>query len=104
MSQVSTTSRFGETGCRGFAGSGRSDRERTFQSALRHSRRVRMLRIAIPVGAAIVLLVLVLAIWLNPLRLIAKLPKEIRQSGHLGHQDHHGAAAHVGLYARLAGL
>ena len=76
MSQVSTTSRFGETGSRGFAGSGRSDRERTFQSARRHSRRVRMLRMAIPAGAAIVLLVIMFAIWLNPLRLIAKLPKE----------------------------
>jgi lipopolysaccharide export system protein LptC len=73
MSHVSTTSRFGETGSRGFVG---TDRAQLFDSAVRHSRRVRLMRIAIPTGVTLVLLMLVLATWFNPLRLIAKLPKE----------------------------
>jgi lipopolysaccharide export system protein LptC len=77
MSRLSTTSQFGETGARGFVGSGRVDRERMFHDALRHSRRVRVLRIAIPAGVILVLLGLFAASWFNPLRLIAKLPKEL---------------------------
>jgi len=73
MSHVSTTSRFGETGSRGFVG---TDRAQGFKAAVRHSRRVRLMRVAIPAGVAVVLLGLVLATWFNPLRLIAKLPKE----------------------------
>jgi lipopolysaccharide export system protein LptC len=74
MSHVSTTSRFGETGSRGFVG---TDRAQRFETAVRHSRRVRLMRVAIPAGVAVVLLVLVLVTWFNPLRLIAKLPKEL---------------------------
>jgi lipopolysaccharide export system protein LptC len=74
MSHVSTTSRFGETGSRGFVG---TDRAPVFRSAVRHSRRVRLLRIAIPIGVLVVLLMLVLATYFNPMRLIAKLPKEL---------------------------
>ena len=57
MSHVSTTSRLGETGSRGFTAAGRSDREQMFRLAVRHSRRVRMLRIAIPAGLTGMLLV-----------------------------------------------
>ena len=74
MSHVSTTSRFGETGSRGFVG---TDRAQVFKTAVRHSHRVRLMRIAIPVGVLVVLLVLVLATYFNPMRLIAKLPKEL---------------------------
>jgi lipopolysaccharide export system protein LptC len=77
MSHLSATSRLGEGGFRGFADSGRSDREGIFHDALRHSRRVRIMRIAIPAGVILVLLGLLAASWFNPLRLIVKLPKEL---------------------------
>lgn len=61
-----------------FAGAGRKRDARIFRAARRHSRGVRLLRIAIPlcivlavgaVGAA--------TIWFNPLRALAKLPVDV---------------------------
>jgi len=53
--------------------SSRADLDRVFRSATRHSVRVRLLRIAVPVGVAVAVAALGLAAWFNPLRLL-KLP------------------------------
>jgi len=52
----------------------RGDSERAFRSARRHSRSVRMLRIAIPIAVAVALIGVSLVTYFNPLRLLAKLP------------------------------
>lgn len=55
--------------------SGRSDGARVFRKAARHSRRVRMIRIALPAALAVGALVTTLAVtWFDPLRALAKLP------------------------------
>jgi lipopolysaccharide export system protein LptC len=51
----------------------RADFDRAFRTAARHSNRVRLLRVALPVTMVFVVLAVALAAWLNPLRLI-KLP------------------------------
>ena len=48
--------------------------DRPFLAARRHSRVVRILRIAIPATVSVVLLVLALITYLNPLRMLTKLP------------------------------
>jgi len=53
--------------------SSRSDLSRAFRIARRHSRRVRLLRIAIPTFAVLLGLGLAAA-WFDPLRIVAKLP------------------------------
>jgi len=55
----------------------RGDAERAFLAARRHSRLVRILRIAIPGVVAFALVVIILATYLNPLRMLAKLPINI---------------------------
>ena len=55
----------------------RGDSERAFRAARRHSRVVRALRIAIPAFVGVVALVVVLAIYFNPLRMLAKLPVNV---------------------------
>ena len=55
----------------------RGDSERTFRSARRHSRFVRLLRISIPAGVVVVCIGLFLATYFNPLRLIGKLPIDV---------------------------
>jgi lipopolysaccharide export system protein LptC len=55
----------------------RGDTERAFLAARRHSRLVRILRIVIPGTVAFVLAVIVLVTYLNPLRMLAKLPINI---------------------------
>jgi lipopolysaccharide export system protein LptC len=52
----------------------RGDSERAFRSARRHSRTVRMLRIAIPLAVVLGLTGVSLINYFNPLRLLAKLP------------------------------
>ena len=59
-----------------FAGGG--DRTRAFRSAARHSRHVRFFRRAIPVTLVGVLVALAAAAYLQPLRLLAKLPIDPR--------------------------
>jgi lipopolysaccharide export system protein LptC len=53
---------------------GRGDAERTFRAARRHSRLVRFMRITVPVGVAAGLIIIALMTYLNPLRMLAKLP------------------------------
>ena len=57
---------------------GRRDSERVFRAARRHSRRVRVLRLAVP-GAVVATLVAAIAISMisNPLRMLSKMPIDI---------------------------
>jgi len=64
----------GDAATHGWTAGTRPGLERTFRSAARHSRLVRLLRVGIPILVVVGLVGLVLATWLNPLRLIAKLP------------------------------
>jgi len=58
---------------------GRPDGAPTFRRALRHSRRVRFLRVAVPVGLGVLVLGLALSTWLDPMRILERLP--IRAEG-----------------------
>src|SRR4249919_2790517 len=53
---------------------GRGDSERAFKAARRHSRVVRMLRIAVPASVGLLVVIVVLVTYLNPLRMLARLP------------------------------
>jgi lipopolysaccharide export system protein LptC len=53
---------------------GRGGAERTFRSARRHSRLVRVLRVAVPAFVAVAALVIFLMTYFNPLRMLTKLP------------------------------
>jgi len=55
----------------------RGDSDRAFRSARRHSRLVRVLRIAIPAVVIVGLVVITLMTYFNPLRMLAKLPINI---------------------------
>ena len=59
---------------RAFRASQRSDHARRFRDAARHSRRVRLLRVGLPVAAVLGCLVLALVSWFNPLSMLSKLP------------------------------
>jgi lipopolysaccharide export system protein LptC len=56
---------------------GRGDNERAFRAARRHSRVVRVLRVAIPLVVALGFTGVFLVAYLNPLRMLAKLPAEL---------------------------
>lgn len=53
---------------------GRSDGERVFRAAARHSRFVRFLRKAIPASILAIVTILIVAMFFNPFRLIASFP------------------------------
>jgi lipopolysaccharide export system protein LptC len=59
---------------RNYEASARVDSDRQFRAASRHSRRVRLLRWAVPTSIVLLLAIIVLATWFNPLRMLAKLP------------------------------
>ena len=59
-----------ELGGRGFTAPGQPDSQKVFLQAQRHSRLVRVLRIAVPVGATVMLAAIVLISWLDPLRIL----------------------------------
>jgi lipopolysaccharide export system protein LptC len=61
----------------GFQARGHSDRAQVFRRAMRHSRLVRMLRVAIPVTALVFGAVYVFGMWLQPLHMLARLPKDL---------------------------
>jgi lipopolysaccharide export system protein LptC len=63
-----------ETGSHGIAISERRDQARAFRLAARHSRRVRLLRKAIPIVIALILSATLLFAWIDPLRVLVKLP------------------------------
>lgn len=54
-----------------------SESDRAFRGAARHSRRVRFLRRAVPVGIGVGLLAIGLTTFLNPLRFVYKLPNDL---------------------------
>jgi lipopolysaccharide export system protein LptC len=66
-----------EWGTRGLAAADRPANDGKFRRARRHSRRVRLLRIAIPIILAIGLGVTTFAIWFNPLRMLSELPSGV---------------------------
>ena len=55
----------------------RGDSERAFRAARRHSRVVRILRIAIPLAVVLGLTGISLVTYFNPLRMLAKLPIDV---------------------------
>jgi lipopolysaccharide export system protein LptC len=55
----------------------RGDSERAFRAARRHSRVMRILRVAVPVAVVAGTVVIVLITYFNPLRMFAKLPVDI---------------------------
>ncbi len=55
----------------------RGDSDRAFRAARRHSRLVRVLRIAIPISVVSVLAIMFLMTYFNPLRVLTKLPIDI---------------------------
>jgi lipopolysaccharide export system protein LptC len=55
-------------------GRGGTDSARVFRRAMRHSRRVRVLRVVVPACLALLLAGLTLATWLDPMRLLKRLP------------------------------
>jgi len=76
MSRV-ITARTDQDATRAYWTTSRGDAERAFNSARRHSRLVRILRIAIPASVSLVLIIIVLVTYLNPLRMLARLPINI---------------------------
>lgn len=67
------TSMVDERGARGYTASW-PDNHAIFMRAQRHSRVVRVLRVAVPVGAVLLLAVISLISWLDPIRMLARLP------------------------------
>jgi lipopolysaccharide export system protein LptC len=59
---------------RAFKASHRGDHARRFRAAARHSRRVRLLRVGLPVAAVLGCLALAVVSWFNPLRMLSRLP------------------------------
>ena len=76
-----------------------SGRERAFRVASRHSRLVRRLRMAIPIGVGGVLAFYVLASFFNPFNALSRLPSSIKLQ-HLGHEDHDGSAETCRVHPR----
>jgi lipopolysaccharide export system protein LptC len=56
---------------------GRADGDRAFRAARRHSRAVRILRVAIPIAVVLGSTCIFLVTYFNPLRILAKLPIDI---------------------------
>lgn len=77
MNQLPTASALDDRTARDYVGAGRPDSEQTFDRAMRHSRHVRLLRVALPISLATLLVGLGLATWLDPLRILYRLPAEV---------------------------
>jgi lipopolysaccharide export system protein LptC len=58
----------------GWVGFSRPGLDRAFRGARRHSRLVRLLRVAVPALVAVAVVALAAATWFSPTRLLAKLP------------------------------
>jgi lipopolysaccharide export system protein LptC len=75
MSQQSTTSTVNALGGPGIAAATRLDNAPVFLRAMRHSRRVRAMRWAVPAGLAVLLLIVTVMSYFDPMRVIlARLP------------------------------
>jgi lipopolysaccharide export system protein LptC len=75
--QLTTANATDEWETRGFAATDRLAVDVKFRRARRHSRRVRLLRIAIPVVLAIGIGATTFVIWFNPLRMLSNLPSSV---------------------------
>ena len=60
-----------------FQARGQSDRARTFRRAMRHSRLVHLLRVAVPAAVVIGAGVIGMGMWLKPLQILAGLPRDM---------------------------
>jgi lipopolysaccharide export system protein LptC len=76
MSRMPMASTIDELGTRGFSAPNRPDNQRIFLRAKRHSRLVRLLRVLVPVGSVAVFGAIVLVSWLDPMRILARLPTD----------------------------
>lgn len=76
MSRV-TTAKTEPENARAYWTMSRGDAARAFHSARRHSRLVRILRIAVPASVAAGLVIVTLTTYFNPLRMLARLPINI---------------------------
>lgn len=74
MIQLITANATGEWKTRGFSATDQSAVYVKFRRARRHSRRVRLLRMAIPLVLAMAIGATVFVIWFNPLRMLSDLP------------------------------
>lgn len=61
----------------GFTTVGRGDNDHAFRGAKRHSRNVRLLRILVPAGVVLGIVVISLTTFLNPVRFLYKLPNDM---------------------------
>jgi lipopolysaccharide export system protein LptC len=68
------TATIDELGAGGFAVSSRPENQQIFMRAQRHSRWVRILRVAVPAGTVAVLAAITLVSWLDPMRILSRLP------------------------------
>jgi len=71
---LSLSSTISQPAVRGSRQIGRNDGDRVFRAAARHSRFVRFLRMAIPAGIIVTAIVIVVATFFNPFRLMAAFP------------------------------
>jgi lipopolysaccharide export system protein LptC len=78
MTSLTAISDVDSRGQRVFSGFGRADGDHVFRSAVRHSRRVRILRLAVPAAVAVFVLGGI-GLWVlaKPLSLLAKLPVDM---------------------------
>ena len=74
MDRLTIASPIDQRATRGYAVTRRGDGARAFRRALRHSRRVRFIRLAIPLGLTATVAIAVAAATLNPLRMLTSLP------------------------------
>jgi lipopolysaccharide export system protein LptC len=74
--RLSTTTAIGGTGSHRFVVDSGRDMAWAFARAARHSRRVRFLRVALPVTIALILGTTWLVSWLDPLKVLVRLPTD----------------------------
>ncbi len=72
-----TTARTDHKAARAYWNMSRGDGVRAFRAARRHSRVVRFLRVAVPLAVVLGITGVFLATYLNPLRMLAKLPADV---------------------------
>src|SRR5262245_66063612 len=78
MNSLTAVSEVKERAPRVLARFGRADGDRAFRAAVRHSRHVRVLRLAIPLTAAVVLVAAAaLSLLFKPLRMLSGMPVDV---------------------------
>lgn len=78
MNSLTATSEVNRRRAGAFTAFGRADGDRVFHAAVRHSKHVRIMRIAVPVAVvAVVLGAFAFAMLAKPLRMLAKMPVDV---------------------------